>query len=236
MERWKRAGKTINRRNFAEILQELPRHNSFTYINSYSLPESYFKQAAGTLYNGYLYLAVAQTKNAASEIIGVFTNKQYNHVSLSFDPELHTIISYNGGENLSRPGLNPEFLESLTRRDGSCMLIYRLPATAQQKRMILENIRKINEEGSAYNLFGLFFKVSPQPNIMFCSQFVYRMLELAGLNYFEKNAAHVRPTDFVELDYGRALEFVRKMGDGSNSPAPARTPVPCDWREGIREG
>ena len=54
-------------------------------------------------------------------------------------------------------------------------------------------------------------KVTPQPNIMFCSQFVYTMLELAGLNYFEKNAAHVTPTDFIELDYYRKLDFVCRI-------------------------
>ena len=43
---------------------------------------------------------------------------------------------------------------------------------------------------------------------MFCSQFVYTMLELAGLNYFEKDAARVIPADFIELDYYRNLEFV----------------------------
>ena len=228
MERLRRAGKTVTRENVAEILQELPRHNSFAYINSGSLPEQYFKQAAKTLYNGYLYLVITQSKNAASEIIGVFTNKQYNHVSLSFDPELHTIISYNGGEKLTPPGLNPELVEQLTRRDGASVLLYRLPATARQKRLILEQIRTINQEGSAYNLFGLFFKVSHQPNIMFCSQFVYRMLELAELNYFEKDAAHVRPTDFVELDYDRALEFVGRIGGRSPSLSRVSTPALCD--------
>ena len=80
----------------------------------------------------------------------------------------------------------------------------------------MENIQQINEEGSAYNLWGLFFKSSHQPNIMFCSQFVYRMLELAGLAYFKKDAAHVRPMDFIELDYTRSLEFVRRI-EGSAS-------------------
>ena len=56
---------------------------------------------------------------------------------------------------------------------------------------MLDKIREINNEGSAYNLLGLVLKVTPQPNIMFCSQFVYTILELAGLNYFEKDAAHV---------------------------------------------
>jgi hypothetical protein len=43
---------------------------------------------------------------------------------------------------------------------------------------------------------------------MFCSQFVYTMLEKGGLNYFEKKHERVRPMDFIELNKGRALEFV----------------------------
>ena len=46
---------------------------------------------------------------------------------------------------------------------------------------------------------------------MFCSQFTYTMLELAGLNYFEKAATHVQPTDFIELDYYRNLEYVTEI-------------------------
>lgn len=77
--------------------------------------------------------------------------------------------------------------------------------------MILNKVHEINDEGSAYNLLGLLFKTSYQPNIMFCSQFTYSMLEIAGLNYFEKAATHVQPADFVELDYYRNLEFIAEI-------------------------
>lgn len=55
---------------------------------------------------------------------------------------------------------------------------------------------------------------------MFCSQFVYTMLELSGLNYFEKDAAHVTPTDFIELDYYRKLEFVMEITFHEPEPVP----------------
>ena len=67
---------------------------------------------------------------------------------------------------------------------------------------MIQKVEKINDEGSAYNLLGLIFKRSRKPNIMFCSQFVYTML---------KQAAQVTPSDFIELDYGRKLEFVRRI-------------------------
>lgn len=205
------AGNKLSKENLQEIIHDLPRHSSFSYINNGSLTENYFERAERTLNNGYVYLIITKSKSASGEVIGLFTNKQYNHISLSFDEELNTIISYNGGEKIAPPGLNPEVITQLTKREGASIILYRLPATYEQKKAILDKIRTINNEGSSYNILGLLLKVTPQPNIMFCSQFVYTMLELAGLNYFEKDAAHVTPTDFIELDYYRRLDFVCKI-------------------------
>lgn len=212
------AGHKLSKENLQEIIHDLPRHSSFSYINSGSLTNSYFEQAEKTLHDGYVYLVITRSKSASSEIIGLFTNKQYNHVSLSFDKDLNTIISYNGGEKIAPPGLNPEVVAQLTKREGASIIVYRLPATYEQKQIMLDKIHEINNEGSAYNLLGLILKVTPQPNIMFCSQFVYSMLELAGLNYFEKDAVHVTPTDFIELDYYRNLDFMCRID--LNKPAP----------------
>jgi len=87
------------------------------------------------------------------------------------------------------------------------------------EKNMLDKVQEINNEGSAYNLIGLVFKFSRKPNIMFCSQFTYTMLEIAGLNYFEQKAAHVRPTDFIELDYYRKLQFVDRivLDNGDNA-------------------
>lgn len=205
------AGNKLSKENLQEIIHDLPRHSSFSYINNGSLTENYFERAERTLNNGYVYLIITKSKSASGEVIGLFTNKQYNHISLSFDEELNTIISYNGGEKIAPPGLNPEVITQLTKREGASIILYRLPATYEQKKAILDKIRTINNEGSSYNILGLLLKVTPQPNIMFCSQFVYTMLELAGLNYFEKDTAHVTPTDFIELDYYRRLDFVCKI-------------------------
>lgn len=211
MERFKKAGEVLSKVRLENMIQNLPRHSSFSYVNNGSLTDEYFKKAYSTLDDENIYLVVAKTKTAPSEVIGLFTNKQYNHVSISFDPKLHTAISYNGGEKILPPGLNPELLQRLTQNKGSAVMVYKLPATVKQKRIILDKIQEINTEGSAYNLLGLVFKFSYQPNIMFCSQFVYTMLKIADLNYFENNAANIKPADFVELDYHRKLEFVYEI-------------------------
>ncbi len=51
----------------------------------------------------------------------------------------------------------------------------------------IEEIQKINEMGSSYNLLGLFVPYSHRENIMFCSQFVYTALKSMGIAYFDKS-------------------------------------------------
>jgi hypothetical protein len=151
----------------------------------------------------------------------MFTAAAYNHVSLSFDRALETLVSYNGGNGVSSPGLNAERLEFFSRRAGASLAVYRLGLEPGRKRALLERIRAIDGEGSSYNLLGLLTKKSTLPNIMFCSQFVYSVLDGAGLAYFEKEEGEVRPEDFIRP--GAGLEFMGRVVFGS--PAVRESPV-----------
>jgi hypothetical protein len=134
----------------------------------------------------------------------------YNHVSLAFDGDLDTLVSYNGGNGVSNPGLNAEPLEFFNRKAGASLVVYRLGLTPEQKRTLIGNVARINREGSSYNLRGLLTGKSTRlPNIMFCSQFVYSALDEAGLAYFEREAAEVRPEDFIQRP--GPLEFVGRI-------------------------
>ncbi|GEL13860.1 hypothetical protein FC15_GL000664 [Lapidilactobacillus concavus DSM 17758] len=189
------------------VIADLHRHSSVHYINDGTLTESYFERAKATLTDPYMYLVISHTGSNASDIISLFTKKQYNHTSLSFDEGLQTAISYNGGNNVYPPGLNSEMIEAFHQADDASLLVYRLSATSVQKQAILEHIRHINEVGSAYNIIGLVLKHSLRPNIMFCSQFVYQTLASTGLAYFKKADGMVKPTDFIEQDYYKKLDF-----------------------------
>ncbi|MEL7657750.1 MAG: YiiX/YebB-like N1pC/P60 family cysteine hydrolase, partial [Bacillota bacterium] len=190
-----------------KLATDLPRHNALNYINKGSLNTEYFKAAEKTLDNGYLYIVLSSTGSAAGELIRKVTKKEYSHASLAFDEDLETIISYNGGENIYAPGLNQEMIEFFHKKEDANIIIYKIKATKEQKKRALEEVKKINKLGSSYNLLGLFFPYSHRENIMFCSQFVYTILKAVGINYFEKKPEEVKPTDFVELDYKRNLEF-----------------------------
>lgn len=202
----------MNKESMEQILSDLPRHRNMKYINQNSLPRSFFEQCEQSIKeDDNLYIIVSSTGSPASELISVFTQKQYNHVSLSFDKDLKTIISYNGGDKFQQPGLNIEDLKSFYQKEDSNIIVYSLQATREQKQKVLDKIKSINEEGSAYNLVGLVTKISLKPNIMFCSQFVYSMLKEVGLQYFESPKTQVKPSDFVEKDYHRKLHFVNEI-------------------------
>jgi hypothetical protein len=198
---------TIN--DIGELLRDMRLHNSFEYINATTLPESWFRSAYDTMDDPALYIIFSDTKSPASKVISLFTGEQFNHVSLAFDKDLETLVSYNGGNGMYNPGLNPEAIEAFSWKDAS-FAVYRLAAQPEQKRIIIGQIGRINREGSAYNLLGLVTKHSYQPNIMFCSQFVYTMLDKAGLDYFEMESPQVKPVDFIDMDRTSSLQFIRK--------------------------
>ena len=208
------AKKKLRYKNIREIIEDMRRHSSFNYVNNDSLTEEYFAKARESLSDHKVYIIISKTGSPQSEIISIFTRKPYNHVSLSFDRELKTTISYNGGQKVYPPGLNMEMLDFFSKSPDSKLLVYSLPCTHEQKKKMLDKIAQINREGSAYNMLGLMLKRSYKPNIMFCSQFVYKMLDFAGLSYFEMRDGKVSPTDMVELDYYRKLTFEQEINLG----------------------
>lgn len=193
--------------NIKEIVKDLPRHGYTKYVNEGSLTKEYFDEAYRNLNDPYIYIVISNTGSPASDVISVFTKKQYNHASLAFDYDLKTIVSYNGGENIYPPGLNSEMIEYFNKTEESSVIVYRIAVSNDVKRELIDRVKCINDEGSAYNILGLVTKRSYKPNMMFCSQFVYKMLKYAEIDIFEKNENEIKPTDFVELDYYRKMEY-----------------------------
>jgi hypothetical protein len=198
---------TLSFRDVGELARELPRHSSTRYITRQSLPAGWFDRADPE--DPHIYIVLSDTGSPASKLIGLFTTAVYNHVSLSFDRALETLVSYNGGNGVSSPGLNAERLEFLNRKAGASLAVYSLRLEREQKAALIERVKAIDREGSSYNLMGLVTKKSKLPNIMFCSQFVYSILDEAGAAYFEKERGKVKPEDFIRE--GDRLEFVGRI-------------------------
>lgn len=197
----------LSKENINEIANDIPRHSYFKYLNKDILNDNYFKDCENSLTDEHVYIIISSTGSSASDLISLFTRKIYNHVSLSFDKELRTTISYNGGENVTLPGLNQEQLQSFNKKSDASIMVYKINVPKENKKIMIEKIREINETGSAYNLVGLVTKISIRPNIMFCSQFVYNILKIGNVHYFDVEQTKVKPTDFIENDYYRKLQF-----------------------------
>jgi hypothetical protein len=179
------------------------------YPNNGSLTNDYFTLAYETLDDPFIYLVISDTGSPTSVFLSIFTKTKYNHISLSFDRNLATMISYNGGEHISPPGLNKEQIQQFNKKEDASLIVYKLSCTKEQKEKILENIQRINQEGSNYSLIGYITKKSSKskPNTMFCSQFVYTILKAVNLDYFKKPETSTKPVDFIERDYYRKLQY-----------------------------
>ncbi|MCL1904459.1 MAG: hypothetical protein FWF94_08620 [Oscillospiraceae bacterium] len=210
INKFKKNGKNLSYKNFKYIIEDMPRHNTFRYVNTESLTADYFNAAEEKLDDPHLYVVISNTGAPSSEFISTFTQKQFNHASLAFDAELQTIVSYNDGQRVYPPGLNYEAVSYFNRKHDASILVYSLKVTHEQKRAAIDLVAKINREGSAYNLLGLLFGRSYKSNIMYCSQFVYFILEHIGASYFHVSGV-VKPTDFIEKDYLRKLSFVEEI-------------------------
>jgi hypothetical protein len=202
---------TLTVADVGNLVVDLPRHNSTKYINNETLPAGYYTAAYATLDHPFVYLVFSDTGSPASKLISLFTQDEYNHVSLAFDENLDTLVSYNGGNGLYKPGLNPELVSQFNQKPDASFAVYKLPAGRDQKESILRQVVRINVEGSSYNMTGLLTKKTKQPNIMFCSQFVYSVLDDVDLAYFKKkHAEEVRPMDFIQMNDLNTLDFMYK--------------------------
>ena len=198
-------------RDFGEVVMDLGNHSSFRYQNRGVLNEHYYNTVLESMNDEAIYLILSNTRTASSRIISLFTENEFNHVSLSFDYELNTLVSYNGGNKRYFPGLNPEKVDDLVKAENSSALVYRLEVTPEQKMAILNKVRNIDNEGSSYNILGLVLNKSFKPNIMYCSQFVYKLLAGAGVQYFIAENNIIKPSDFIEQDYRRSLKFCYEL-------------------------
>ena len=208
-------GARLRGEDLAELVRSLPRHNSFEYQSAGVLGEGYFEELDRAREDGGVYIVLSDTRSPAGKLIAFFTGHRYTHVSLAFDRELRTLVSFNSGYGINRPGLNRERPADLLLTPESSFVVYRIAVTAAQREAMAGEIRRIDREGSSYNLLGVLVRRSFKPNIMFCSQFVHSLLEDAGIELFGKDSAAVRPMDFVLLDREGRLAPLYERQPGS---------------------
>ncbi len=172
-----------------------------------------------------VYILLSKTSTIPSRVIKMWTKEPYAHASLALDIELEEMYSFarKGVKNPFNCGFISEDIEKgIFGRDVETRCrVLRLWVTANQHKKILKILNKFKKEKSfyGYNYIGIFGvicnKAVERRYNYFCSQFVYYVLDRAGVRMFGKKPGLARPEDFrtwdePELIYEGKLHDYRK--------------------------
>jgi len=124
-----------------------------------------------------------------SSLIRNYTNDPYNHISISFDPELRKMYSFG------RKYENSPWLGGFIKEDVNSKIlyyanttIYELEITNQQYVRLKLDLNYFNQEKEnlQYNFFGLLALALDIPlkrsNAYFCSEFIATLFVRAGIS------------------------------------------------------
>jgi hypothetical protein len=129
-----------------------------------------------------IFVALFKTQTTVGNLIRFFTNKPYNHVSLSFDYKLNDLWSFSPITN----GLTEEKLVSTFDPDDK-IAIYFIKATEDQINDLKEFLEKIKEKHFSYSFISAirsFFNIKSNADEtlgMFCSWFVSDILKKSNI-------------------------------------------------------
>jgi len=155
-----------------------------------------------------VYVVLSRSGTVLSRIIHVITHDRFTHSAIALDVEMEEMFSF--GRRYDR---NPflgcfkrEHLTDLHYRRGSPGAIIELPVTQEQYDEISRHIMvfRRNSDAFTYNVPGLitsiFHRTFEGTRRFFCSEFVYFVLNEAGVCDFGMTRGHVRPAMFLEAN------------------------------------
>jgi hypothetical protein len=152
-----------------------------------------------------VYVVVTDTKTIASKVISLKTNSSYNHVSLTFDPGLKKMYSFNVYGN----GLVEESHDHFSKE--TIAAVYSLAVSKDIAESMRKRIEEIKEKRMTFNLKGIVGLLFDTPisdkTAMFCSEFVANIFHDCGIQLFHKPLASVKPSDFVRV---KKLKFEKR--------------------------
>ena len=155
-----------------------------------------------------VYVVLSRSGTILSRIIHVITRGRFTHSAIALDVEMEELFSFG-----RRYDYNPfigcfkhESLTDLHYRRGRPGMIIELPVTQEQYERIRRRIMvfRRNPDAFKYNVPGLitsiFHRTFEGERRFFCSEFVYFVLNEAGVCDFGMTRGHVRPMMFVDAD------------------------------------
>ena len=162
-----------------------------------------------------IYLVLSQTGTLFSRVLKFFTRAEYNHVSLSLDPELDKMYSFGrlsptnpfvGGfvEEGKNIGTFKRFLNTKA-------LVLELEVSRDKYEALKYFIHYFiaNRVQFRYNYIGILlacFKKNYAPsNRYYCSQFVRTCLSLFKVSNSNMLPMIIKPIDFLKLNYKKVI-------------------------------
>ncbi|WP_431028729.1 hypothetical protein [Lysinibacillus sp. LZ02] len=149
-----------------------------------------------------IYIVLTETGSVLSRAIQVYTQENFNHISIAFDPELKEMYSF-GRKHENNPligGFVQEDAQSKLLREANCA-IYQLTVSNTQYEKLRMEIAYFKQYKNKfkYNFIGLFcvaFRIRLKRDYaFFCSQFIAFLFLRAGIS-IDLCPYFIKPTDF----------------------------------------
>lgn len=162
-----------------------------------------------------IYIVVMQTGSIVSKALKMITGKEYNHVSVSFDPDLHYLYSF-GRRNPYNPWIGGFVQESvdfgtLKRFSDTRAVVMSLSVSEKTYYQLVHKIDEMFEDRNNYYydslglILAYFNVIYKRKNHYYCSDFVRELLVEFGIEDSARFEDVVQPMHFLDLPDGRVI-------------------------------
>ena len=173
-----------------------------------------------------IYVILSQTNNLMSRTLKFFTHDEYNHVSISFDPNLETMYSF-GCLNPYNPFhggfvVEGKSIGTFKRFYKTKALVLELAKDDDKYNKIVELIADFirNKRKFKYNYWGVilaYFHRDHAPKWKYyCWQFVRKCLAYSGINDIKNIPKIAKPIDFMTLA-DKKIIYTGKLSEYKNA-------------------
>ena len=165
--------------------------------------------------NKSFYIVISQTGTVLSRILKLITGAEYNHASITFDPDLHIMYSF-GRKFPYNPFIagfvteSPEF-GTFKRFKNTKVIVLELSVDNSVCDKIKNQIENmvLYKRNYGYNYLGLYLAaikiVHKSRNRYYCSEFVREILQAYNIEGAEKLSGIVQPMHFLNLPNAKKI-------------------------------
>ncbi len=162
-----------------------------------------------------VFIVLSQTGSIPCRVLKFFTHDEYNHVSISFDPELNEMFSFGRlkPNNFLCGGFVEESKDSgvFKKFSQTKVLVSTIETTEEEYLKLRSLVQSFVDEKKKfkYNYLGVFlamFRLNYSPKCKYyCSQFVRDCLSRLNILNASTLPAIAKPVDFLKLDTSEVI-------------------------------